>query len=129
MSAANPLLEAQLSELRKHFPDAEVAPLPDGTALVTLPAIPLGAGWNQEQTTAWFLVPVGYPVSRPDCFFADGALRPSGERMPMNTGFQPLPGTADNKLWFSWHLQAWNPSQDGLLAFARVVRDRLGRAQ
>jgi hypothetical protein len=129
VSGLHPLIARQIAELQETSPGANATPLPDGTTLVSLPDVPLPAGWNQDRTHVWFLVPVGYPAARPDCFFADAGLRLAHGQMPQNTGMQGLPGTGSPHVWFSWHLQAWDPSRDTLLTFARVARDRLHRAQ
>lgn len=129
MNGLHPLIAGQLAELQETMPGATAAALPDGTALIHLPDVALPGGWNQEHSHAWFVVPVGYPDARPDCFFVDPGLRLAHGQMPQNTAMQVLPGTGTPHLWFSWHLQAWNPARDTLLTFARVARDRLQRAQ
>lgn len=128
MNGLHPLIAGQLAELQVATPGAAASPLPDGTALVYLPDVVLPTGWNRERTQVWFLVPVGYPAARPDCFFADPELRLMHGGLPQNTGLQGLPGTGVPHLWFSWHLQAWDPARDTLLTFARVALDRLHRA-
>ena len=128
-SAVTTLVEEQLAEVQGSFPGARAVALPGGITLVTVPDMPLPAGWSQPTTTVSFIVPVGYPMARPDCFFADPSLRLATGGMPMNTGQQALPGTAQMQLWFSWHLASWNPSTDTLLTYLRVIRDRLARVQ
>lgn len=129
MNGLHPLIVGQLVELQAAMPGATAAALPDGTTLISLPDITLPPGWNRDRAHLWFLVPVGYPTARPDCFFADAELRLAHGQMPQNTGMQGLPGAGVPHLWFSWHLQTWDPARDTLLTFARVARDRVHRAQ
>ena len=121
LGAAGP----QLGVLASAFPGASVAPLPGSLGLVTLPAVRLPPGWNQPVTTVRFVLPTGYPIARPDCFFADATLRLGNGAMPMNAGVQPIPGTAEHLLWFSWHVAAWDSARDSLLTYARVIQKRL----
>lgn len=129
MSGGLGIVGAQLDRLRAQFPGADAEPRPDGTTLVKVPALPLPPGWDRETVTVWFLAPVGYPSARPDCFFAEGSLRLSSGALPASANIQPVPGTNDPCVWFSWHVSAWNPVSDTLLTYVRVIADRLGRAQ
>jgi hypothetical protein len=126
---ATSIVETQLAELQRLHPAATAVELPDGSTLVTVPDIPMPAGWNQDRTAVVFLTPVGYPMARPDCFWADCGLRLSGGGMPGNANLQSLPGRGDQVLWFSWHLAQWDPQRDTLLTFVRVIRSRFVRAQ
>lgn len=128
MIELNPLVAAQLANLQTQYPGAAATPLPDGSVLIELPDLELVAGWNQPTTTAWFLVPMGYPAAAPDCFLADPGLRLGNGQQPQNTGMQVHPGTGVPHVWFSWHVQGWNPARDSLVSYARVIRDRLRRA-
>ena len=119
----------QLDQLKTRYSGATATTRPDGTLLIVVPDIALPAGWNQPTTTARFLAPGGYPSARPDSFFADRALRLRGGAMPANASEQPLPGTGEVYLLFSWHLSTWNPVADTLLTYVRVITDRLRRAQ
>lgn len=121
----NGLIEEQFGALRRVFPGANALARPDGTVLVTVPGLRLPPGWNQDVTSVSFVVPVGYPMAKPDCFWADSSLRLAGGGMPANTNLNPVPGTNEPRLWFSWHVSAWNPASDGLLAYVRVIQKRL----
>lgn len=118
----------QLPALEQVFPGTTAVPQTNGTTLITVPGVPLPAGWNQAATAISFLVPVGYPMARPDCFWADSGLRLAGGGMPQNAGLQQVPGVGDTRLWFSWHLATWNPGNDSLLTFVRVIQNRLAGA-
>jgi hypothetical protein len=121
-------METHLTALRGVYSGSELTSLPDGTSLMKVPSVVLPDGWNQKTTTIWFLVPVGFPLSRPDCFWADADLRLASGAMPMNANLTALPLRGENRTWFSWHLQQWNPVTDGLLSYVRVIQDRLRRA-
>lgn len=122
--------ESHLARLRKVFPAAEVTSLPDGSAAVKVPGIQLPLGrWNMNSTSVYFLVPVGYPMARPDCFWTEWPLRLAGGGMPKNTGSQVPPFSREQMLWFSWHLSSWNPNRDDLLTYVNTIRDRFNRAE
>lgn len=123
--AVSGLIQEHLATLRQVFPKASITALPDGSLLVTVPEVNLPPGWSQTTTTVYFVVPVGYPMARPDCFWADSTLRLAGGGMPTNAGVNTIPGTTEPRLWFSWHVSAWNPASDGLLTYMRVIQRRL----
>src|SRR5262249_37586200 len=100
---------------------------PDGSQLVKIPNVKLTAGWNRRTTTAFFVVPIGYPIASPGSFWTDSDLRLANGGMPQNTGMQVPPFESAPKLWFSWHPASWNPNRNDLLTFARVIQDRLSR--
>ena len=126
--AAEPV-EGQMQDLRRVYPEALTKPLSDGTMLVTLVGVQLPTGWNQPTTTVNFVVPTGYPVAQPDCFFADIGLRLANGAMPQSSGLNTLPGTNESRLWFSWHVASWNPVADSLLTYLRVIQRRLAEAR
>lgn len=123
------IAELQFESLKEAYPGSAIQALSGGTWLVRVPDISLPAGWNQPVTTISFVVPVGYPAARPDCFYADLALRLASGMMPASSGLQPVPDAGAQQLWFSWHVGSWNPGRDTLLTYVRVIRDRLNRAQ
>jgi hypothetical protein len=125
VSGAPGVLHGQLESLRQAFPQASLLMREDGTGLVALPHVLLPPGWNQSDTVVWFVVPVGYPMAKPDCFWTDAGLRLSSGGPPRNTAPNPLPGVAEPRLWFSWHVTAWNPAADSLLTFTRTIQTRL----
>lgn len=118
------ILEDQLTALRKLFPDASMESADGGAVLVIIPNVPLPSGWNQASTTVRFLAPAGYPMARPDCFWADASLRLASGGNPQNGGPNPIPGRTEPQMWFSWHLQSWNPVTDTLITFLRAVQRR-----
>lgn len=120
------LLERQLEELRQVYPTgADAKPLPSGAFLIELKSVALPQGWNKPSTSIRFIVPVGYPFAAPDCFWADNDLRIAPSTQPQATNFQVVPEVNAPGLWFSWHVQGWNPNRNNLVTYAKVIEQRL----
>ena len=118
------LIEEQGQTLNELFPGATLANTGDGSYVITVPNVSLPDGWNAKTTTVRFIAPVGFPASRPDCFWTDASLRLSSGQIPANTGQTPLPTIGTPLLWFSWHVQRWSPNFDSLLTYMRVIQKR-----
>lgn len=118
------LTEEQFAELREQFPTARCDRIGDGSHIVTVPNVELPDGWNAKETTVRFVAPVGFPVSRPDCFWSDEKLKLAGGGNPQNTGVTQLPDGSGPHLWFSWHVDRWSPNSDTLLTYLRVIEAR-----
>jgi hypothetical protein len=119
-------LEEQLQSLAQQYPGTTSSRIADGSCVITVPDVELPAGWNAKTTTIRFVAPVGYPNSKPDCFWTDPHLKVSGSpNPPQNTGPNPLPNSPGPLLWFSWHTQRWSPNFDSLLTYFRVIKNRL----
>jgi hypothetical protein len=118
------LTEEQIQEIGKLYPGATSVKAGDGSYLITIPNVELPEGWNVKSTTVRFIAPVGYPHSKPDCFWTDPNLRLVGGLNPQNTGPNPLPNGPNPQLWFSWHTQRWSPNFDSLLTYLRVIKNR-----
>lgn len=123
------ILDQQLEILRGQFAALTVQGLPSGTTIVVIPELKLPAGWSKSQTRVKFLVPVGYPFAKPDCFWADVDLRLMNGNMPQNCNLTPIPETTEALLWFSWHTSQWNPNRDNLSTYFRVIEKRLREAK
>ena len=122
-------LQEQFEILRAEHPDATLTTVPGGASLISAPGIHLPPGWSKQQTTVRFIAPVGYPFSRPDCFWADPDLRVGSGGIPQNSApNNPCPD-GQMYLWFSWHVGQWNPNSDSLLTYIRVIRRRLDEAK
>jgi hypothetical protein len=120
------ILDRQLEELREVYPaGVDTKTLPSGAVLIELKGVTLPVGWNKPSTSIRFLVPVGYPFAAPDCFWADDALRLDPNRQPQATNFQAIPEANAPGLWFSWHVQGWNPNRSNLVTYAKVIEQRL----
>lgn len=122
-------VDDQLTTVRRLWPQALARPLLDGTTLVTIPDVPLPTGWSHSAATVSFVVPTGYPVAKPDCFYADVGLRLAHGAMPQSSQLNHLPGTNEPRLWFSWHVALWNPTTDSLLTYVRVIQRRLAEVR
>ena len=117
--------QQQFEVLRSVAPQAMLQALPDGSHLVTIPEYELPDGWSKSIVDIKFIAPVGYPLARPDCFWADLDLRLCNGNPPMNTGNTPVPYETTGHLWFSWHVATWNPNNDNLLTYFYVIKRRL----
>ncbi len=122
-------LEQQFTLLQAHYPAATTRALPSGATAVIVPGVRLPGGWNRQDVDVKFVAPVGYPVARPDCFWVNPDLRLQNGNLPQAAQMQVLPETQEQHLWFSWHLQSWNPNADSLLSYFHMVMNRLGRPQ
>ena len=119
-------LEQQFEALKAEYRPAEMQMLPAGGAVITVPDYLLPPGWSHPRTTVTFVAPVGYPLAKPDCFWALPDLRLQNGSMPQATNHQPVAGTNGTpQLWFSWHVGPWNPNRDSLLTYLRVIERRL----
>jgi len=122
--------ELQLAELSDRYAGTTHRQLASGTVLVQVPNIALPAGWSKPKVDLQFLVPVGYPHSPPDCFWTDPDLRLANGALPQSARINPVPETGEPLLWFSWHLaRPWNPNQDTLMTWIRVIETRLREAR
>lgn len=123
------LVDEQFHELSKRFPAASCTNNPDGSFSVVVPDVPLPEGWTANTATVRFILPVGFPMARPDCFWADPELKLAGNRVPKNTGPNAMPHGPSPLLWFSWHVKHWSPNSDTLLTYMRVINDRFKELQ
>lgn len=118
-------LELQLQRVRERYPDASWEDRGPHGWLVTIPSFELPPGWSRPRTQVKFFAPQGYPYSRPDCFWTDD-LRVEGQpNLPQNSNYNPVLPELGGLLWFSWHLEQWNPNRDDLLSWMGSIRDRM----
>jgi hypothetical protein len=121
-------LDAQLQRLAERHPGTTWEDRGAHGLLVTIPNLPLPNGWNKPSTQVKFLAPQGYPYSRPDCFWADGDLRVQHQpNLPQNAQINPVLPDVAGMVWFSWHLEQWNPNRDDIFSWMGCIRDRLAR--
>jgi hypothetical protein len=120
-------IESQLLALRELNSEASMDSLADGSFLVTIPNVPLPAGWNHSVVTILFVAPPGYPGAQPDCFWVEpGGMRLADGKTPQGSSdSNPIPGVGPRGTWFSWHVQRWDPNYDSLTSYFRVVLQRL----
>lgn len=122
------IVDQHFERLKADYSDAQLSRNSDGSAIVTVAHVDLPNGWNKQQTAIKFVVPVGYPVARPDCFWADSDLRLKHGGMPGNTGFNNVYDLSQH-LWFSYHPSIWNPNGDDFVTYMNVIRRRLADAR
>jgi hypothetical protein len=127
-----PLIAEHAEKLRRLHPGLRITEMPSGVAqavLVEVPDVELPDAWNRPTTTVRFLVPLAYPAAPPDSFWADAGLALRDGRPPQGSRVQPLPGSAEPLLWFSWHVQQWNPNVHTVSSFLQVVKNRFRTPQ
>lgn len=101
----------------------------NGTVVIRIDGLKLPSGWNKTSTTVHFVLPVGYPVARPDTFWTDPDLRLANGGVPANTGTNQQEGVPADRLWFSWHPSAWNANRDTIRTYLEIVRKRFSEAR
>lgn len=123
------IVEEHFTRLKERFRDAAMVSNADGSWTVTVPEVPLKAGWNRTATDVAFLVPAGYPLASPDCFWVAPGLALAHGGPPKNTGFNGAPNVPPDWLWFSWHPSRWDPQQATLETYINVIRQRFADPQ
>lgn len=119
------VIERQIADLNRVAGEVSGRPLPTGATLIKVAQVDLPPGWNKRTTSIQFLAPVGYPFATPDCFWADSDLRLANGNPPTGSNLQAIVDTGEQGLWFSWHVQSWNPNRDTLMTFFKVIEQRL----
>ncbi len=128
-----------MARLRTRWPQSHYQPSKHGAYLIIVPSVLLPKGYRENICTVLFVVPPGYPAACPDHFFTDIEIRLENGAIPKNT---VLPhsvhgGNFPKKtwpqwsqcMWWSWHLQMWNPNQSNLYTYMRVILQRLNPAR
>jgi hypothetical protein len=124
------VIDHQLDKLRQTFPNVEFVQQQDGVGMIKVSDVPLPAGeWNRTLTNIYFLVPIGYPMARPDSFWTEPDLRLANGSLPKGSSPQTPPFGGEPKMWFSWHPSSWSPNRDDLLTYTRLILDRLKRPE
>lgn len=123
------IIERHLEALQKEHPDATLSSNPDGTCTVRVPRLPLCGGWNRDSVEVAFIVPTGYPLANPDCFWAEPGLALASGGPPKNTGMAQVPGSPPGWLWFSWHPAMWDPNGSDFATYVRLIRRRLAEPE
>lgn len=109
---------------RQRYSNASLTPVGNGTLLVKLTGFVLPTGWKPRTTNVYFLIPVGYPVARPDTFWTEADVFLESGAPAMNTGNNQQPGVPSGLKWFSWHPGSWNANRDNLLTWVEMIRRR-----
>lgn len=122
-----PILAAHFAKLKARYKGALLQLFNSGAALVTVPGCALPAGWSSEQVTVRFIAPNGYPVSAPDCFWAEPNLS-IANGLPRNSQVNyVIPEAGMTGHWFSWHVDGgkWSPNDHDLLTWLGLCFKRL----
>ena len=117
-------VERQFEMVKAAYLGAALTHNPDGSYTILIPGVKLPEGWNCPTTDVIFLLPVGYPAGKPDCFWTSANLRLKNNNPPQNTGNNPIPHGQPGLLWFSWHDANWSPLSDSILTYVHVIENR-----
>ncbi|MBV9719231.1 MAG: hypothetical protein JOZ77_07920 [Candidatus Eremiobacteraeota bacterium] len=101
--------------------------LQNGDFSVCVPGVAL-TGWSKPQSAVAFVVPAGFPVQRPDCFWTDGDLTLQSGAAPANSQMsQPHP-VHPGMRWFSYHPNIWDV-RDTVETYWHLIQGRLLQAR
>jgi hypothetical protein len=124
------VIETQLERLRARVGELRAQEVAGAGLVVRVPSVALPAGWSKPSTSVILVAPQGYPFAKPDCFWTDSDLRLANGNLPQNAQpNNPIPGLAEPVLWFSWHVDPWNPNRDDLVTWFTLIRQRLAQVQ
>lgn len=121
-------LEAQVHQLKQHYPDTELIPDGDNQALI-IHKFKLPVGWLSKTVDLMIQIPRSYPLASLDMFWLSPEVSlPSGQLPDRGDIYEVHVG----KTWqrFSWHYtpsHPWNPSRDSLLSHIRFCLNRLNQ--
>lgn len=123
-------IDLHIERLRARIGDVHVQEVAGAGWVIRIPAVTLPTGWNKQSTHVSLVAPQGYPFAKPDCFWTDLDLRLANGNMPQNAQINnPIPGVPDAMLWFSWHVDPWNPNRDDLVTWFTLIKQRLSKPQ
>lgn len=121
--------QRSIDDFVARHPGAVVKAIANGGYSVRLDEVPLdAAGWSKATCSIAFLIPAGFPVQRPDCFWADADLRLRSGGMPSNSGFGAQHPFYPGLLWFSYHPTVWN-IRDTVETYWHLIQSRLLQAR
>jgi Prokaryotic E2 family E len=133
--ANNPYVVSGIEQLQTRWPQSHSVLGKYGHHLVVVPSVLLPKGYRENICTVLFVVPPGYPAACPDHFFTDIEIRLNNSKsfgIPYNTNLgngailERLGWPQwKNCMWWSWHLQMWNPNQSSLYTYMQVILQRL----
>jgi hypothetical protein len=135
----NPHIESGLARLKTRWPQSHAVPGQHGYFLIVVPGVLLPRGYRETICTVLFVAPPGFPAACPDHFYTDIEIRlQNGEIPKAALPAHPVHGGNFPKrlwpqwegcMWWSWHLQMWNPNQSSLYTFMKVIQQRLNPAR
>lgn len=133
------LIHDGIERLRTKWPQSHYCPGKHGDYLIIVPGVLLPKGYRETICTILFIVPPGFPGARPDHFFTDIEIRLASGAIPKATVIAHPEGRGNfchpswpqwsRSMWWSWHLQMWNPNRDGLYTYMKVITQRLNPAR
>jgi len=138
---STPCIEDGIRRLRTRWPQAHAEQGYHGKHLIIVPSVMLPTQYDKTICTVLFIAPPGYPSACPENFFTDIDIgltsRNRGDDQPKNTlKWSAVHGGNfhgnhwgpwkqwERCMWWSWHLQAWNPNRDDLYTYMRVIERR-----
>ena len=148
----NPYIDDGIARLQTKWPQSHYQKSSHGSYLIIVPSVVLPKGYSETICTVLFEVPPGFPAACPDNFYTDIEIRLSNLSMPHRTfpyneafnltnhhGIQIKGGGYGNFpkqiwpawskcMWWSWHLQMWNPNQSSLFTYMMCIQQRLNCA-
>jgi hypothetical protein len=102
------VLQSQLDKLRQKYPDATIGgPNENGDRLLSVPGVVLPKFWQPRKTTVYVIIPMGYPMSQPLCFYTPQDVRLNGGGVPTNTVFDGScygGKLAEGLMWWHWKI-------------------------
>jgi len=125
-------IEDGIERLRTKWPQAHAEKSKFGHHLIFVPSVKLPKQYRENICTVLFIAPPGFPAACPDHFFTDIEVRcDKSLAMPHNTNL----GNGDllrhlgwpqwkESMWWSWHMQMWNPNQSSLFTYMKVIEQR-----
>lgn len=123
-----------IARLRTKWPQAHYCPGKHGDYLIVVPGVVLPKGYVQTICTVLFIAPPGFPAACPDHFFTDIEIRLEDKSIPKATVIEgnfrhPSFPQWWESMWWSWHLQMWDPNRSGLFTYMKVIQQRLNPAR
>jgi hypothetical protein len=118
------IVDKHFGQLKQKRDEATITPNGDGSFTVKVPDVAIPAGWNRDKVAVAFVVPAGYPLASPDCFWAEAGLALDHGGVPQNTGQNPGPNVEPGWLWFSWHPSPWIPNDSDMETYLNMIRRR-----
>jgi E2/UBC family protein E len=103
--SADSLLDRQLKRLKDSYPSAVVEHRQDGSALLTVPDLPMPPGWDRPRITISMILPAGYPTAKPSGF-------ETAHDLQLADGRTPTAGRGDHTIDGQRYAHfCWQPSQ------------------
>jgi hypothetical protein len=127
----NPIVDKHFERLKARHPDATLAYLKSGAALISVPRRPLPTGWSATEVMLRYIAPKGYSVAAPDCFWVEPSITVNGAVPKSSELKKAIPGTDMHGHWFSWHVLdgQWSANEHDLISWLATCMERLQAVQ